>query len=355
MEPALLIPGFESLPALVVGVGGTAAILGGALALGIRHGIDWDHIAAITDITSTSTTVVQTPAETWLTAEPGVQLTDEQHHGLAVRAARDHIAVGGPAPQVHAAVTAGGGVLTLPRARTTSWLHFLQQQQKAIFLGTMYALGHGTMVIGLGLLAILFAQILPDWVDPLMERVVGATLLFLGLYLTYSLYRYFRSGEEFRIRSRWMLVFAAVGNAWHRLQHRLQGRTADHGHHHVDPGQQYGTGTAYAIGLIHGIGAETGTQVLIIGTAVGAATKGMGIATLFVFVFGIIISNSIVTLLTTTGFLSAGRRQWIYIAVGAIAAAFSLLVGLVFLLASSNILPDLDQYFRWIGGPSKGR
>ena len=39
---------------LVTGAAGTAGILGGALALGIRHGIDWDHIAAITDITSTT-------------------------------------------------------------------------------------------------------------------------------------------------------------------------------------------------------------------------------------------------------------------------------------------------------------
>jgi high-affinity nickel permease len=30
------------------------ALLTTALVLGIRHGIDWDHIAAITDITSTT-------------------------------------------------------------------------------------------------------------------------------------------------------------------------------------------------------------------------------------------------------------------------------------------------------------
>lgn len=343
-----------SLPILVAGIGGTTAILGGALALGIRHGIDWDHIAAITDITSTSTTAVQTPAEAWLTDEPGVGLTDEGHHRLASAPAAD----GAPPPASRlqfAAAGAGIGTVTLPRTQQRGLLQFLTHQRRAIYLGTLYALGHGTMVIGLGLLAILFSQILPDWVDPLMERIVGATLIFLGLYLCYSLYRFFRSGEEFRIRSRWMLVFATVGNAYHRLLHRLQGARADHADHHIDAGQQYGARTAYAIGLIHGVGAETGTQVLIIGTAVGAASKGMGVATLFVFVFGIIISNSLVTVLTTTGFLSAGRRQWIYVIVGAVAAVFSLLVGIVFLLASSNLLPNLDQYFRWIGGPRTGK
>ena len=59
---------------LALGVGGTVWLMGGALALGLRHGIDWDHIAAITDITSTSATGGE-PKEEWLTDEPGVLLS----------------------------------------------------------------------------------------------------------------------------------------------------------------------------------------------------------------------------------------------------------------------------------------
>ena len=33
---------------------GTLTLLLGMAALGFRHGFDWDHIAAITDITSTT-------------------------------------------------------------------------------------------------------------------------------------------------------------------------------------------------------------------------------------------------------------------------------------------------------------
>ena len=273
------------IPFLTLDTAGTIAILAGALALGIRHGIDWDHIAAITDITSTSATA-QEPARTWLTSEPGVQLTDESHH------AHTH----GPLR----AALATGGSLDVPRAKGVSRIESIfRQHQRPFILGTIYALGHGSMVIALGLLAILFSEILPDWIDPIMERVVGVTLVFLGLYLTYSLYRFFRSGEEFRIRSRWMLIFSAIGKAYSVILTKLGLREKEHSH--VDPNQQYGVGTAYGIGLIHGIGAETGTQVLIIGGAVGATSKGMGVATLFVFVFGIIISNSIVTIATTTG------------------------------------------------------
>ena len=313
---------------LVLGVGGTIGVLAAALALGIRHGIDWDHIAAITDITSTTATA-QDSEERWLTGEPGVMLTDESHHSLADS---------GRLPPV-----AGGSVQAgvLPA--------FLSEQRRAIFLGTMYALGHGTMVTILGVVAILASGFLPDWIDPIMERVVGVTLLLLAAYLFYSLYRYFRGGGEFRIRSRWMLIFAGVRNGFNWLRAHISGA---HPHEHDAHGaDQYGVRTAYSVGMIHGIGAETGTQVLVIATAVGAGTKGMGIAVLLVFVVGLLISNSFVTLATAAGFVSSRRRQWIYVLAGLLAAVFSLVVGLVFLFRAGGFLPDLDPYFRWIGGP----
>ena len=116
--------------------------------------------------------------------------------------------------------------------------------------------------------------------------------------------------------------------------------------------QQYGVKTAFGVGLIHGIGAETGTQVLVIATAVGAGSRAMGVAALGAFVVGLLISNSIVTIISTAGFVSSQRRQGIYVVAGLFAAIFSLFVGFFFLLHSSDVLPDLGHYFRWIGGPS---
>src|SRR5678815_3873467 len=60
-------------------VGGGIGMYTTAVALGIRHGIDWDHIAAITDITSAGATA-DSQQESWLLAEPGLQLSDESHH-----------------------------------------------------------------------------------------------------------------------------------------------------------------------------------------------------------------------------------------------------------------------------------
>jgi high-affinity nickel permease len=325
-----------------IGAGSAFAVAGGAFALGLRHGIDWDHIAAITDITS-STAPQPGRREAALMSEPGLQLTDESHHTLNFA-----LAGAGAGTMTAEGHYRGSAHQQRPALAPLKVRRWVSTQRQPLFLGTMYAIGHGTMVGILGLLAILFSQVLPSWVDPIMERVVGFTLVFLAAYLFYSLFRFFRSGEEFRLRSRWMLVFSGVQTAYHRLLHRAG---AGHSHEHAAVSQQYGARTAYGIGLIHGIGAETGTQVLVIGTAVGAASKGMGVLTLFAFILGLLISNSAVTLMTSTGFVSARRRQVVYVVVGALAAVFSLTLGLLFLTSASWSLPELDRYFRWIGGP----
>src|SRR4051794_39974576 len=67
-------------PLLIVfaAIGGGFGVYATAIALGFRHGIDWDHIAAITDITSAGASTDE--RESWLLGEPGVQITDESHH-----------------------------------------------------------------------------------------------------------------------------------------------------------------------------------------------------------------------------------------------------------------------------------
>ncbi len=364
------LPGFE---VVILSIGGVSlSLIGGALALGFRHGIDWDHIAAITDITSTSATP-PTAREARLMNEPGVMLTDESDHSINPgggvhshgRGAHEHEnresapvrerAVASRAPVMASVFAAGAGGATLTMGGVSSspesgvYHDLVRSQSRPWMLGTMYALGHGTVVTILGLIAILAASILPGWIDPLLERVVGVTLIVLAAYLFYSIYRYFRGGGEFHLRSRWMLVFAGIRNGWGWLRSKLNGERE---HAHIHAADQYGWKTAYGIGAIHGVGAETGTQALIIATAAGASSKGTSVVVLLMFVVGLLISNTMVTVMSTTGFVSASKRQWIYVAAGLVAAIFSLVVGVVFLSRSADLLPDLGQYFTWLGGPS---
>jgi high-affinity nickel-transport protein len=313
--------------AAVAAVAPTAVDLGVLLTglfLGIRHGIDWDHIAAITDITSTTASAAIADAAH---AEQHRSVSGHSHgHGgqLEIRA---HDA--GPGGATLAPALAVRPLAVRPR--------LFSGQAEAIKLGTLYALGHGVVVIVLGLAAIAFGALLPDWLDPIMGRVVGLTLVALGLWVMYSIYRYARAGERFRLRSRWMLIFDGVRYGWRRFQARV------HGHEHVDPLEMssYGPKTSFGVGMIHGIGAETGSQVLLIAAVGGAASSGLGVPMLFAFVIGLLISNFAIVVVSSVSFVSSQARERLYVAVGAVAGLFSLVIGAIFLFGLDGTLPDL--------------
>lgn len=304
MELAQVIQGAQGAQA-AQGAGGLA-LLGTALALGLRHGIDWDHLAAIMDITGSARVQRRGSGGTSASA--------------AISAQSGHRA----------------GAWRAPFQAAAGW--------RPVWLASLYAVGHALVVVALGLAALLFGAILPDWVDPIMERAVGATLLFLGCWVVYSLIRFWQGGDEFRLQSRWMLVFAGTRRGWGAIQRRLHGHShaGAEGQYHVHRVDQYGPGTAFGTGLIHGVGAETGTQVLIIAAVGGAASQGLGVWMLLAFVVGLLLSNTSVALLTSFGFISAGRARMLYVAAGCLAAVFSLWVGSYAVLGMADQLPDIQ-------------
>jgi high-affinity nickel-transport protein len=266
-------------------------LLVAAFWLGFRHGIDWDHIAAITDITSSQ-----------------------------------------------------------------------DDRRRAIFFGTLYAVGHAAVVFALGIVAILFGRFIPQAIEGVMGKIVGVTLLVLGVYVFVSLIRH---GRDFRLRSRWMLVFAGARKAGRWVKEKVEttvgnggdaersrdallrhhGHHGRRGHHHHDElerdehgVQNYGRGTAFGVGMIHGVGAETPTQVLIFISAANA-NETVGILVLIAFLVGLLLSNSIITIGSAFGFLQAERNFALYATVAVLAGTFSLVLGLIFVLGKESILP----------------
>jgi high-affinity nickel-transport protein len=317
-------------PLDVATTGGVVGLLATALFLGLRHGIDWDHIAAITDITSTAA------------ASSAAEAIHQTEHRSAHGHVHEH---GGPGERrVH---DASAGVLAMapPTVFALTRQRFLSEQAQAIVLGTLYALGHALVVGLLGLAAILFGAILPDWVDPIMGRIVGLTLLILGVWVLYSLVQYARNGTEFRLQSRWMLVFRSARYGWRWFQAKI------HGHSHVEPVEMssYGRRTAFGVGMIHGIGAETGTQVLIIAALGSASSAGLGVPMMIAFIAGLLLSNTAIVVLSATGFVASQARTRIYLVVGAFAGVFSLVVGALFLFQAEGSLPALDKIFGFLG------
>ena len=235
-----------------------------ALFLGLQHGIDWDHIAAISDITGS-----------------------------------------------------------------------VNDRRRGFFLGTIYALGHALVVTVLGALAILVGVALPDWVDGMMEPIVGATLVFLGLWILYSL---IRSGENFQLRSRWMLLFDGLRALWSWVLGRLRGKPIPARAKTVSA---YSARTSFGIGMIHGIGAETASQALLFLSIAGVGGKVVGTAMLIGFVMGLVISNSGIVVASIFGFRAAQKNRRAYLAFGGVVAVFSLIMGAFFLTGQVNLLPPV--------------
>ena len=285
-------------------------------ALGLRHGIDWDHIAAITDITGSVVTTDEAE-ESYQAGNQGEVSNSE-----------------GPAQMT----------LTKPVVRRKR----RREVREGFFLATMYALGHASLVVLLGLLALWLGAILPNWIDPIMERLVGVTLIILGVWIFYSIWRY---GRSFQLRSRWMLVFSLVGRSWEALRSKITGRPVEHLH----DAMQYGPKTAFGIGLIHGVGAETGSQAVLLATAAGATTKLTASLLLMMFTIGLLLSNTLVAAFSLTGFVSASTRRNVYVVVGALAGVFSLFVGFFFVTGLGTDLPDLQELLNKLLGESRIR
>ncbi|MBI5172203.1 MAG: hypothetical protein SFV17_17095 [Candidatus Obscuribacter sp.] len=247
--------------------------------LGLRHGVDWDHLAAIFDIVTSA--------------------------GCAGKSRRE-----------------------------------------CLLASLMYALGHGLVVIALGACAICFASVLPGWVDPVMEKLVGLTLVSLSIWVFYLAFRQFSGADTSSGAlplSRGLVLLNGLHKGYRQLGHWLTNQR--HLHKVPEPfatAAGYNGATAFLVGLVHGIGAETGSQVLLL-TSVASTSQAVGMAMLFSFAAGIIGCNLASALAFSFGFTSTVKFKKVLLGLSILTGVFSLLVGLSFLLGLGDSLPDLQN------------
>lgn len=255
------------------------SLIANAFLLGLKHGIDWDHLAAIMDIVGASTSS------------------------------------GGD----------GGGT-----------------QKESIALSLFYVIGHALVVLLLGIAALVFAASLPRWIDPFMERAVGFTLVILGLWVFYALSRSFSGKGDFKLVSRWMAVLAWGVTVMNWLR---AGLSSDKTVKQMKI-KQYGPKTAFGVGMIHGLGAETGTQVLLLTLVGGSNSHLSALGMLIAFIVGMMLSNILVAVFSSMGLVSTAKMRATYLTVGILVGFFSLVIGSYFIVGQANLLPDLQRFFR---------
>jgi high-affinity nickel-transport protein len=230
--------------------------------LGFRHGFDYDHIAAITDIS-------------------GVQ----------------------------------------------------SRPSDAMRLGLMYALGHAATVALLGGLVIALQLTLPSGMDHWAERVVGLTLIALAIYVLGALV--FKRNTPLP-KSRAMLLIGAGRWMHNKLRRWTTGKERS-----LKP-LDVNAPTCFGIGIIHGLGAETPSQLALFLLAANLGGVGRGLMGLGVFLVGLLAMNTLMTA-SVTGIFNLGRgwKAWTPVLTG-ITAAYSLCIGVIFLLGRASMLLPIN-------------
>jgi hypothetical protein len=235
-----------------------------AAVLGFKHGFDYDHIAAISDITSV-----------------------EPVRGQAMR------------------------------------------------MGLVYVFGHAATVATLGGAVILFQRSLPPRIDNWAERAVGFTLVLLGLYVLGTL---LRQKAAFVPRSRASILIGAFRWVYWEVRKIF------------DPGadrkaqaapESYSRNSVFLVGVIHGLGAETPSQLLLFLLAANLGGLRLGFLGLGMFLAGLLAMNTLMTASAVGIFGASAARPRLMRFVVALTAAYSLIVGTLFLFGSSALLPPL--------------
>ena len=243
------------------------AALGSCLLLGLRHGFDYDHLAAISDITAVQ---------------------------------RD-------------------------------W-------KSGLRLGMTYALGHAFMVAVLGVMVLQLHMGLPQGLDHWTERLVGLTLIVLGLGVAAGILRKDAHGHRHtRVESRLAIVINGI--LWMVWQIR---RIWDRSAPRPDRFQWIYTGkSVFLIGVLHGIGAETPSQLGLFFLTANLGGTSRGLLGLSAFALGLVAMNALMTAAMSGAFNSGARHPRFYHVVAWTGAAYSCIIGIVFLFGISSHLPGL--------------
>ncbi len=243
------------------------AALVSCLVLGLRHGFDYDHLAAISDITAVQ----------------------------------------------------------------RNWISGLR-------LGVTYALGHAFMVAALGIGVLLLHVGLPTAVDHWTERLIGLTLIVLGIGVVAGiLRRREHAHHDHRIESR--LAIAINGLIWSAWRMRRMWSP-----NLPQPPRfqwMYNGKSVFVIGVLHGIGAETPSQLALFFLAKSLGGTANGLMGLAAFCVGLVVMNGLMTATLGGAFRSGTFHPRFYQWIAWTGAAYSCIIGIVFLLGISDRLPQL--------------
>lgn len=243
------------------------AALGSCLLLGLRHGFDYDHLAAISDITAVQ----------------------------------------------------------------RNW-------RSGMRLGMTYALGHAFTVVALGVAVLQLHMGLPRGLDHWTERIIGLTLIVLGIGVVAGILRKDAHGHTHsRIESRLAIAINGVLLlAWYIR------RCFDRQIPKPERFQwMYNGKSVFLIGVLHGVGAETPSQLALFFLTANLGGTSRGMLGLTAFAIGLVAMNALMTASMGGAFRATGQHPRFYHIIAWTGAAYSCIIGVIFLFGISDRLPSL--------------
>jgi high-affinity nickel-transport protein len=243
------------------------AALGSCLVLGLRHGFDYDHLAAISDITAVQ----------------------------------------------------------------RNWWNGLR-------LGMTYALGHAFTVVALGIAVLQLHMGLPQGLDHWTERLIGLTLIVLGIGVVAGILRKDAHGHTHsRIESR--LAIAINGVLWIAWKIRCTWNPEAPRPERFQ--WMYNGKSVFLIGVLHGVGAETPSQLALFFLTANLGGTSRGMLGLAAFALGLVAMNALMTASIGGAFRTSGHHPRFYHVIAWTGAIYSFVIGLIFLFGISDHLPAL--------------
>jgi high-affinity nickel-transport protein len=232
-------------------------------------------------------------------------------------------------------------------------------------LGVTYALGHAFTVVALGVMVLVLHLGLPERLDHWTEKLIGLTLILLGIGVVVGLLRR-RPHKHQHVHD------ASVHTHLHA--HELPA-ASEHSHTNVHvesriaaavnlflwfgwwirrffdpqlaaPKQfrwNYSGRSVFVIGVIHGVGAETPSQLALFFIAANLGGTMHGLLGLGAFALGLVAMNTLMTATLGGAFGTSGKRPVFYKLIGWTGAVYSLAIGVIFLFGLTNLLPQLGN------------
>jgi len=235
--------------------------------LGLRHGFDYDHLAAISDITSVQ----------------------------------------------------------------RGW-------REGMRLGLLYALGHALTVAVLGAAVIFLHLSLPAGLDAVGERLVGATLIVLAVYVLAAYLRQRPLHTHAHVpRSRIALLVSGARYATWRVRRVVNPALPRPDNFAF----KYDRTSVFVVGIIHGLGAETPSQLLLFLMAANLGGTSRGFLGLLCFIAGLLVMNTLMTASASGIVVGSRMRPAVQTWVTSLTSVYSFAIGTIFLFGVSDKLPPL--------------